>query len=147
MSIGLLSCPHFSLFLKRKTKKTLVIGQKSFYQTSNELEQHFLNIERTQVCSSIGDWTLTPYFWLRTNRQWTSNLIEPPLDLLNHSSNRLEHRSSNIEPTHTCSSFGNLTFGLQMIEHRTWNIVRPITKSHSHQIIDRWMTLKRFNSS
>ena len=43
----------------------LVMGQTPFYRTSNELKHHFSNIERTRTCSSIGDRTLTPYFWLR----------------------------------------------------------------------------------
>ena len=45
----------------------LVMGRTPFYRTSNKLEHHFSNIERTQTCSYIGDRTKTPYyFWLRT---------------------------------------------------------------------------------
>ena len=46
-------------------------------------EHHFLNIERTQTRSSIGDRTRTFYFWLRMNEHPTSNLIGLSLDLLN----------------------------------------------------------------
>ena len=45
--------------------------------------------------------------------------------------NELEHHIPNIEQTWTCSSINNLTctpyFGIWTIEHRTWNIVWPIT--------------------
>ena len=44
----------------------VVMGRPPFYRTSNELKQHFSNIERTRTCSSISDRTLTPYFWIRT---------------------------------------------------------------------------------
>ena len=33
----------------------------------------FSNIERTHTCSFIGNRTQTPYFWLRTIEQRTSN--------------------------------------------------------------------------
>ena len=49
------------------------------------------NIEPIQTCSSIGDRTRTPYFWLWTNRHRTLNLIGLSLDLLNYSSKWLEH--------------------------------------------------------
>ena len=42
------------------------MGRTPFYRTSNELEHHFLNIERTQTCSPFGNRTQTPYFWLQT---------------------------------------------------------------------------------
>ena len=69
----------------------LVMGRTPFYRTLNELEHHFSNIERTRTCSSIGDRTRTPYFWLRTVEYRTSNLIGLSLDLINYSSNWLEH--------------------------------------------------------
>ena len=53
----------------------VVMGQTPFYRTSNEPEHHFLNIEQTQTCSSIGDWTRTPYFWLWTIKHRTSNTV------------------------------------------------------------------------
>ena len=53
----------------------VVMGRTPFYRTSNELEHHFSNIERTRTCSCIGDRTRTLYFWLRTNEHRTSNLI------------------------------------------------------------------------
>ena len=67
------------------------MGRTPFYRTSIELENHFSNIERTRTCSSIGDRTRTPFFWLRTNEHRTSNLIRLSLNLLNYSSNWLEH--------------------------------------------------------
>ena len=35
----------------------LVMGRTPFHQTLDQLEYHFLNIERTLMCSSIGDQT------------------------------------------------------------------------------------------
>ena len=69
----------------------VVMGQTQFYRTSNKLEHYFSNIERTQMCSSIGDRTQTPYFWFRTIEHQTSNLIGRSLYLLNYSSNWLKH--------------------------------------------------------
>ena len=43
----------------------LVMGQTPFYRTLNELEHHFVEIERTRTCSYFSDRTRTPYFWLR----------------------------------------------------------------------------------
>ena len=58
--------------------------------------------------------------------------IEPKRPSLNHSSSKLKHNFSIIEQTRTWSSFGNRTqtpyFWLWTIEHRTSNIVWPITK-------------------
>ena len=73
------------------TVKRLVMGPTPFYRTSNELEHHFWNIEQTRTCSSIGDRTGTPYFWLWTIEHRPSNLIGLSLDLLNYSSNWYEH--------------------------------------------------------
>ena len=56
-----------------------------------KLEHYFLNIEWICTCSSIGDRTRTSYFWLRTNEHRTLNLIGLSLNLLNYSSNWLEH--------------------------------------------------------
>ena len=71
--------------------------------------------------------TLTPNFWLHTNGYRTMNLIEPSLDFLNYSSNRLERHFFVLR---TDSNFGNRTqtpyFWLQTIEHQTSNIFRPI---------------------
>ena len=74
-----------SIYLK------LVMGQTPFYRTASELEHHFMNIKNTWTCSSIGDRTQTPYFWLRTIEHRTSNIIGLSLCLLNYSSNWLEH--------------------------------------------------------
>ena len=41
------------------------MGQTPFYRTSNELEHHFSNIERTRTCSFIVDRTRIPEFWLQ----------------------------------------------------------------------------------
>ena len=49
------NCSEFHYFI-------LEMGQTPFYQTSNELEHQFF--EQTRTCSSIGDQTQTPYFWL-----------------------------------------------------------------------------------
>ena len=70
---------------------SVVMGRTPFYRTPNELKHHFLNMERTRTCSSIGDRTRTPYFWLQTNKNQTLNIIGLSLDLLNYSSNWLEH--------------------------------------------------------
>ena len=85
---------HRTAFVPNNWVRALVMGRTPFYRTSIELEHHFLNIERTQTCSSIGDRTRTPYFWLRTNEHRTSNLIGLSLNLLNYSSNWLEHHFS-----------------------------------------------------
>ena len=61
-----------------------MMSRTPFYQTLNELEHHFSNIERTQTCSSIGDRTQTSLFWLRMIENRTSNLIGLSLDLLNY---------------------------------------------------------------
>ena len=89
------------------TSKNLVMGRIPFYRTSNKLKCHYLNIERTRMCSYVGDGTRIPY--VRTNKHQTSNLIKPSLDLLTYSSNRLEHCFLNIEGTRTCSASGNQT--------------------------------------
>ena len=74
--------------------KLIVMCQTPFYRTSNELKHHFSNIERTRTCSSIGDQTRTPYFFILNDR--TSN-FEPNrtftrfTNLQNCSLNRLEH--------------------------------------------------------
>ena len=107
------------------------MGWTPFYQISIEIENHFLNFEWTQTCSSIVNWTQTPYFRFWTNRHQTLNLIAYSLDLQNYSSNRLELRFLNIERTKTCLCFVIRTqvpyFWLWAIEYRTTNIVQPIT--------------------
>ena len=58
----------------------------------------FSNIERTWTCSSIGDRTRTPYFWLRTNEHrtkkaftiFTKSLIELTQTSIFRTSNELE---------------------------------------------------------
>ena len=75
------------LFEKKPTRWT-----KSFLEFSNVLntilskiertQTSFLNIERTRTCSTIGDQTRVPYFWLQTIEHQTSNLIGPSQDLL-----------------------------------------------------------------
>ena len=64
----------------RKFGYVLVMCRTPFFRTSNELEHHFSNIERTRTCSSIGDRTRTPYFWLRTIEHRTSNIVRTPID-------------------------------------------------------------------
>ena len=101
----------------------LVMDRTPFYQTSDELEHHLSNIERTWTCLSIDDRIWTPEFWLWTNGHRTSNLkgvqyiykISHRTDRTSffRTSNRLEHvhlliielehpifgfKSSNIEP-------------------------------------------------
>ena len=58
---------HFdsTLLFWVKVGYSLVMCRTPFYRTSIELEHHFSNIERTQTCSSIGNRTWTPYFWLQ----------------------------------------------------------------------------------
>ena len=58
----------------------------------------------------------------------------------------LEHHFSNIERTRTCSFVGNRTrtpyFWLRTIEHRTSNIVRPITNTFQYAA-DYQLLIKR----
>ena len=104
------------------------MGRTPFYRTLNELEHHFLNIERTRMCSSIGDWTRTPYFCFRMLEHETSNLIGLSIDLL-YSWTHSNIIFSNVERTWTCSSIGDRTrtpyFWLRSIEHRTSNLIGP----------------------
>ena len=90
--------PYF--WLRTNEHQTLILIGLSLdllNYSSNWLEHHFLNIERTRTTffehrtNSIGDRTGTPYFWLRTNKHRTLNLIGLSLDLLNYSSNGLKH--------------------------------------------------------
>ena len=37
----------------------------------------FSNVERTRTRSSSGNWTHTPYFWIRTIVHQTSNIVRP----------------------------------------------------------------------
>ena len=70
-------CQNVSLFFLQIHSfliQHLVMGQTPFYRTLNELELHFMNIERTQTCSSIDDQRQTPKFWLRANGHRTLNL-------------------------------------------------------------------------
>ena len=48
-----------------------------FYRTSNEQENYFLDIEPTQMNSTIGNPTQIPYFLMRTNGHQTLNLVVP----------------------------------------------------------------------
>ena len=57
-----------------KLESDIVIGWTPSYRTSNKLQHHFSNIERTRKYSSIDDQTRTPEFWLQTNGHRTSNL-------------------------------------------------------------------------
>ena len=45
--------------------------------SSNRLEHHFWNIKRTPTCSSFGNRTQTPFFWLRTIKHRTLNIVWP----------------------------------------------------------------------
>ena len=88
------------------------MGWTPFYQTWNELEHiQLLMIEHKHLNFGLE----------RMNIE-----LDSPSLFLNHTSNRLEHNFFEH-----CSSFGNRTrtpyFWLWMIEHRTLNIVRPIT--------------------
>ena len=38
---------------------------------------NFSNIKRTRTCSSFGDQTRTPYFWLQTIEHQTLNIVQP----------------------------------------------------------------------
>ena len=98
---------------------------KEFWIQSNSdgLNTILSNIERTQT--SFFKHRMNSNTLILTSNEQTSN-IEPKrtsLDLLNYSSNRLDHNFSNIERTWTRSLFGNWTrtpyFLLCMIEHRT----------------------------
>ena len=82
----------------RFTKLLIKLTQKSFFRTSNELEcVHLLVIELKH-----------PIF--ASNEQTSNLIIKPSLDLLNYSSNRLEHRFKHvhllvIEPEHPIFGF------------------------------------------
>ena len=117
-----------------QNKLIVVMGRTPFYRSSNELEHHFSNIEQTGTYLSIGDQT----------RLWTSNKLGLSLELLNYSSTWLEHHFSNIKRIWTCSSIGNRTrtpyFWLRTIEHRTSNIVRPITSFKRNWIVSNYLS-------
>ena len=95
------------------------MGRTPFYRTLNELEHHFLNIERTRMCSSIGDWTRTPYFCFRMLEHETSNLIGLSIDLL-YSWTHSNIIFSNVERTWTCSSIGNRTSNTLILASNDW---------------------------
>ena len=108
--------------------KPLVMGRTPYCRTPNELEHHFLNIAWTRTSSSIGDRTQTPYFWLRTIKHRTSNLIglsintfikyenthRSDLNIIFWTSNELEH-------VHLLAI--EFYFWLQTIKHRTSNLI------------------------
>ena len=72
------------------------MSRTPFFQTSNKLKHHFLNIKRTRTCSFIDDRTRTPEFGFeRTDIKHQRS----SLDLLNHLSKRLEQLFLNIERT------------------------------------------------
>ena len=78
---------EFSVWLQRRSKRifwssvanfqlylctlTTVMGWTPIYGTSNQLENHYLNILRIWTCSSMGNWTQTFYFWLWSNKYGT----------------------------------------------------------------------------
>ena len=66
-----------------------VLGLNTILSNIEQTRTSFSKHGWTRTCSSIGDQTLTPYFWLRKIEHRTSK--RPSLDLLNHLSNRLEH--------------------------------------------------------
>ena len=71
---------------------TFISDRLNTILSNNErTETSFFEHWTTQTCSFIGDRTRTPFFWLRTNEHRTSNLIRLSLNLLNYSSNWLEH--------------------------------------------------------
>ena len=91
---------HKWLFHQHSIVEKLIQTFLKWQTNSNGFEHHFIeqrtnsniffNIKQTRSCSSIGDRTQTPYFWLQTNKHRTlnlRNLIELSLDLLNQSSN------------------------------------------------------------
>ena len=112
------------------SKKNIVMGRTLFYWTSNELKHHLSNIQRTQTCSLVGEWWSNSIFF--ASNEWTSNLIGPSLDLLNYSSNRLEHRFfehwTNLNVFIFCNQTQTPYFWLRAIEVKTSNMhIRPIT--------------------
>ena len=89
-----LSCRKFKIVFEWMSKNIQKCGKNTWIkdiQDSDGSNTILSNIKRTQTCSSIGDQTRTPYFWLRTNEHCTLNLIRLSLDLLNYSSNWLKH--------------------------------------------------------
>ena len=103
----------------------LVMGRTPFYRTSIELEHHFSNIERTRTCSSIGDRTRKPYFWLRTNEHWTSNLIGLSSKLLIEltPTSFFEHQTNSNMFIYWWSNSKIPEFWLWMNKHRTLILV------------------------
>ena len=73
--------------------------------------------------SMFIQWWSNSNTWILASNKWTSKIESkrPLLNLLDYSSNRLNHHFSNIEGIWTCSSFANWTqtpyFRLQTIEH------------------------------
>ena len=49
--------PNFANAEMYTQLQCLVMGRTAFFRTSIKLEHHFSNIERTRMCSSIGDRT------------------------------------------------------------------------------------------
>ena len=45
--------------------------------TKSLIDLTFLNIGPTWTCSSIGNRTQTPYFWLQTIKNWTLKIVRP----------------------------------------------------------------------
>ena len=69
----------------------LVMGRTAFIKHRTNLSIIFQTSKGFRMFSSISDRTQTPYFWLQTIEHRTSNLIGLSLDLLNYSSNWLQH--------------------------------------------------------
>ena len=87
-------------------------------------------IERTQICSSMGDRTRTHCFWHQTSNfkpnkafiRFTKLFIKLTRTSFFRTSNKLQ-RGYLLVIEHTRTPY----FWLLMIEHQTLNIVRPIT--------------------
>ena len=66
-----------TLFLALDYRTSNFEPNRAFTAYRTESNISFSNIERTQTCSSFGNRTRTPYFWLRTIEHRTSNIVRP----------------------------------------------------------------------
>ena len=58
---------HYEKIKIEKVNNMVSDGSNTILSNIDLLEHHFSNIEQTRTCSSIGDRTRLPKFWLRTN--------------------------------------------------------------------------------
>ena len=117
--------------------------QTPFYQTSNQLEDHFLNIEQTRTCSSIGDRTRTSYHWLRTSNfeahraftRFTKLLIELTRKSFFRTSNELERvHLLIIELEHPILASNDLTLNFEHSSTHHQILIKDCSCQDMHKI-------------